>query len=123
MDVLGANDPFLQGLELTGITAKVNETIDGSLDPILRAMHHGHHQPASFRLTGGFGSRSHRSVYGPSLVTTEALCLYLTSTAAFTSESPRILGLSHLGLGDDRCESLRQNYKVMAQRKHLVCLI
>jgi hypothetical protein len=75
MDVLGANDPSLQGLELTGITAKVNETIEGSLDPILRAMHHGHHQPASFRLTGGFGSRSHRSVNGPSLVTIRRRCV------------------------------------------------
>jgi hypothetical protein len=104
VDVLGANDLSLHCLVLMNIAAEVNENVEGSLDPILRAMHHGHHQPASVRLTGGFGSWSHQSVNETSLVTTEALCLYLTSTAAFPSESPRNLRLSYLGLDDDHCE-------------------
>jgi hypothetical protein len=103
MEILGANDLSLQSLYLTCITARVSENIEGSLDPILRAMHNGHHQPTTFHLSGG-GSWSHRSVNGPSLVTTEALSLNLTSTAAFTDVRSRILGLPNLGLGDDHCE-------------------
>lgn len=66
-------------------------------------------QPTRFGLDGGDSSWSHAAqVSGPtcrpSLISCRALCLYLTSTAAFTSTLPRFVGLSNSGLRDDHCK-------------------
>jgi hypothetical protein len=115
VEAVGTVGFMLESLFLKGIHVRVRENMEGFLDPVLRAMHssedadgHGpttatRQQPTRFGLSGG-DSNSHPSEIGPSLVSTRALRLYLTSTATFTSTLPRFLGLSHLGLGDDHCK-------------------
>jgi hypothetical protein len=89
---------------LSGLVSSDNENGVGFLDPILHAMNRRHQQPVLLFL-GDYD----RPVNGPSLITVEALHLFLQSAVDFDGEEQRWLRLSCLGLGDDHCKVVAES--------------
>jgi hypothetical protein len=98
---VGPDGESLEIVLFAELVSSDNENSMGFLDPILNAMSQRHHQPALFSL-GGYD----RPVNGPSLVTVEALRLFLQS-AVYLDES--VLSLPFLGLEDDHCKVVAES--------------
>jgi hypothetical protein len=77
---------------------------DGFLDPILHAVRKLPQQPTAFSLIGAL----HLPVNGPSLITVQALRLFLQSAVDFNGEDQRCLYLNYLGLGDEHCKAVAE---------------
>jgi hypothetical protein len=103
---VGPKSESLQTVLFLGLVSSNNEHSMGFLDPILHAMSQRHQQPARLCL-GGY-TRPIKAD-GPSLVTVEALRLYLQSAAGFNEEELRVLCLTSLGLGDDHCKVIAES--------------
>jgi hypothetical protein len=104
-DALGARGASLRVFSMTGIFSRFNENCAGFLDPILRAVCRLPQQPPIFALTG---NQSQEKGKGPSLITVQALRLFLQSAVDFTGAETRCLSLNALGLGDEHCKVLAE---------------
>jgi hypothetical protein len=101
---VGPNGESVKALVLVDLVSSDNANSMGFLDPIFHALSQRHQQPRMICLAG-----YDRPVNGPSLVTVEALHLFLQSAAQLDEEGLRALGLTSLGLGDDHCKVVAES--------------
>jgi hypothetical protein len=104
-DALGARGASLRIIYMVGIFSRSNEKCAGFLDPILHAVRRLPQQPPEFLLTG---NQSQEKGKGPSLITVQALRLFLQSAVDFTGGGSRRLHLNSLGFSDEHCKVLAE---------------
>jgi hypothetical protein len=100
-NAVGSRGVSLRSLTLICIASEVDANSVGFLDPILLAMQGRRQQPTRVNL---FGYRCCSEGVRPCLLTVRTLRLFLQSAVEFSGENQRVLGLQHLGLGDDHCQ-------------------
>jgi hypothetical protein len=101
-DTVGAHGVSLRNFSLVGIFSRGDENM-GFLDPILHAVRKLPQQPTDFMLTS-----IKNPVNGSSLITVQALRLFLQSAVDFNGEDQRCLHLINLGLGDEHCKAIAE---------------
>jgi hypothetical protein len=101
-DAIGSSRS-LEAVSLLIMVSRVIENRMGFLDPILRSMSASSQQPPVLELYC-----YQCKAEGPSLITVEALRLFLQAQAHFTGKYQRGLGLLNLGLGDDHCKAVAE---------------
>ena len=101
-DAIGSSHS-LEAVSLLVMVSRVTENRTGFLDPILRFMSASSQQPPVLELYC-----YQCQAEGPSLITVEALRLFLQAQAHFTGKYQRGLGLLNLGLGDDHCKAVAE---------------
>jgi hypothetical protein len=101
-DAIGSSRS-LEAVSLLVKVPRVNENRMGFLDPILRSMSASSQQPPVLELYC-----YQCQADGPSLITVEALRLFLQAQVHFTGKYQRGLGLLNLGLGDDHCKAVAE---------------